>query len=856
MELVEYYSETSRSILVYSHFEGARLVASPLGKNGANASQRQHPFSIDRDASIVFTGPRGNGKSSLAIIAGLLLRRRVIDADDHFTAKIGSSTTFKRKYGAEKYLAEQLESTKSLLTDYEKDCVIACGPSITAEQCRAFMTEYKRTHPVISVIRPADEIAAYLGLDKGKVQQWMNNIHGIYLGISTFEFFNLPETWKEATERSSAQERLESVLHHRLVTQKRVQALQKTQTALARFLTAALGHDATSLSHTVFPTLYPALPEHRVYSNVVCIPISSLVKNEVDISEIPAGADAVELVFDARNIRSRSIPASGILSRFVAEIRHFHGVPVIYHVDMALTKGPDWTSYFDLLYQGLQSAPEYLTVDLDAPESDIRLLSFKSGRTKIIAHHQNTTASADYWHSATPVEQYQNALNLGCDLVRLVKPCDTMADNFACMALVSKLTTTTTANHIPIIAYNTTSLGHLSLICNPILSPTLLHAPTSPPDPRTAPPDMTISERWSTLFLLRALDPLNFFVVGASVQKSLSPAMHNAAFHALGMPHIYSIHETTSLEDTKRLFTDPNFGGASISLPFKTGILSLVTQLSPAARLIGGSNTILPIRHLPDLHGGSSDPRDKKQRHRAGPVAMLYADNTDWMGICACVSRSISPANSVNPITAALVVGAGGMARAAVYCLMHLGVRNICIVNRTVAHAEALAAHFNDVSGDFLSEKKMDRRSHSSSSSPRERGNGQDSLRIQVLDSVGAAWPGDFAQPSIVICAIKAYDQRGSTALSFTMPKSWMENSTGGIVVELAYHSPETPLMKQMREETHLGWTVVDPVEVLFEQACSQWELFTGSRAPRKAMWQACLDDYADRMNQNDYDSM
>lgn len=62
--------------------------------------------------------------------------------------------------------------------------------------------------------------------------------------------------------------------------------------------------------------------------------------------------------------------------------------------------------------------------------------------------------------------------------------------------------------------------------------------------------------------------------------------------------------------------------------------------------------------------------------------------------------------------------------------------------------------------------------------------------------------------------------------------------------------------MSQLREETRPGWAVVDPIEVLFEQACAQWELFTGSRAPREAMWQACLIEYAEKMKNNDYGSM
>ncbi|KAE8329734.1 hypothetical protein BDV39DRAFT_202680 [Aspergillus sergii] len=659
-------------------------------------------------------------------------------------------------------------------------------------------------------------------------------------------FFNLPETWKETNDPCPAEQRLESVVPHRLMKQKKVQALQETQTAVPRFLTAALGYHAPSLSHPVFPTLYPTLPEHRVYSNAVRVPVTSLVNEEVDISQIAAGADAVELVLDGRNTQCRSTIASGTLSRFVAEVRHFHAVPVIYHVhlgDMKPTTG--WKSYFDLLYQGLRSVPEYLTVDLDAPDTEIRMLALRSGRTKIIGHQDNTTARIDYWQSQEPLRQYKRAAVLGCDVVRLVKPCDITADNFSCMALVNNINTM--PNCIPIIAYNTGDRGCLSILCNLILTPvhhTPKHQPQSDSNIHSLQTDMTISERWSTLFKLHVLDPLHFLVVGASVKHSLSPAMHNTAFQALGMPHIYGIHETNSLDNVRALFADPNFGGASVSLPFKPRISSLVRKLSPAAKLIGGSNTILPIRRLPD-HNNPSDPRERSQRHRAGPVEMLYADNTDWMGICACMSRSISPANSVNPETAALVIGAGGMARAAVYCLMRLGVPNIAILNRTVSHAESLASHFEQVFGDFLNENN--------NYSPN---NQVDELRIKVLNSTSTPWPENFDQPSIVICAIKAYDHRNPTTLPFKIPHSWMKSPTGGVVVEIAYHTPETPLMRQMREETHRGWTVVDPIEVFFEQACAQWELLTGSRAPRKAMWEACLDEYTSKMKNNDYGSM
>jgi shikimate kinase len=738
------------------------------------------PSSFPKDASIVLTGPRGNGKSTLAIIAGLMLRRRVIDVDDLFVATIGlSKAAFRKKMSGENYHKGKIEATLALLTRYDKDCVIACGECIVAEQCRAFMTAYRRTHPVINVMRPIDDIEDYVGVEeKGKMHQWMYNIHATYLRISNFEFFNLPEGWKETDERCPAQERLESILPQRVIPQKRVQTLQKTKTALARFLQAALGHNAASLSHTIFPALYPPLLERRLYSTAVCISVTAAAHEGIDISQVSVGADAVEFVLDARDPECKALVASGTVGQLVAESRRFLAVPIIYHVHLPHPKIKDWHSYFDLLYEGLRFAADYLTVNLDAPDAEISSLISKRGCTTVIGHQENPSGPAPFWQSPEPLNQYTRAMRLGCGAVRLVKPCETMAENYWCMTFVDKINTT--PDNIPVIAYNTGSLGRLSQICNARLSP-VLNSPKlkSSPDPSVwSLTSVTIDDRWKSLFALNVLNPLQFFVVGSTVRNSLSPAMHNAAFQALGMPHVYGVCETTSLEELRRLFQHFEFGGASVSLPFKKEILALVSKLSPSAEVIGAVNTIIPIRKLPE-NQDLSDLRPKEHLHRDGPVAMLYGDNTDWIGICACAVRSISPANSVNLDTAGLVIGAGGMARAAVYCLLYLGVRNICIFNRTVANAHALANHFEAVFASFVQ-----RKSHSS---PSPGDNPRRGLRIRVLDSIDVSWPSDLSQPSIVICAIKAYDRQQSGAPPFRMPESWMENPTGGIVIEVGY---------------------------------------------------------------------
>lgn len=712
------------------------------------------------------------------MISGLLLRRRVVDADADFIATHGvSKTGFKRKYGAENLRLKEIETTRTLLMRYDKGCVIACGQQIAAEQLRGFMTEYRKTHAVIYVTRSVGDIENYLGVkERGKMQQWMENIQGNYHQVSNFEFFNLLERWDEQEQQNPALKRLQSVLSHRLVSQRKVHTLQRTQTALARFLAVALGYNASSLSHDIFPTIYPSLPERRVYSNSMRISVTALATEEMAIREIPAGADAVEMVFDARDPRCSAAMASGMVGQFVAEIRRFLAVPIVYDVCMANKDINDWPLYFGMLYDGLRFAPEYLTVDLDATSEDIRQLISKRGCTTILGNQYTAVAKSDFWLSSEPLVQYKRAAQLGCGVVRLTKPCHTIGDNFSCLAFIEKAKAL--PDGIPVIAYNTGFSGCISLVCNPTLTTVFTSDKenTQIENVLPHPTTLTIRERWGSLFDLHILHRLEFFLVG-SVKNSLSPAMHNAAFQILGMPHVYNSHEAKDLDELRVLLFRPTFGGASVTLPLKKDVLTLIQRLSPSAELIGASNTILPVRGWKD-GPVPSDPRCKEHRHRAGPVTMLYGDNTDWIGICACLSRSISPANSVNYETTGLVIGAGGLARAAVYCLLYLGVRNIFIFNRTVSHAQAVRKHYEQVFEKFSQSKSQ--YSPQTTESAQSKG-----LRITVLESIDIPWPSKFCQPNIVICAIKAYDNRLPTTRPFTMPPAWMKNPTGGVVVEV-----------------------------------------------------------------------
>ena len=152
---------------------------------------------------------------------------------------------------------------------------------------------------------------------------------------------------------------------------------------------------------------------------------------------------------------------------------------------------------------------------------------------------------------------------------------------------------------------------------------------------------------------------------------SPSPTLHNSGFEWCGLPYKYSLVDTSSIEVVKDNIFRHDFGGASVTIPLKEKVISLLDEVSEAVSAIGACNTITKL----------ADGR-------------LSGDNTDWLGIYACVHRLLPPRTSAQ---VGIVVGAGGTARAGIYALQKLGFANesILVYNpRTEAKAANLATEF------------------------------------------------------------------------------------------------------------------------------------------------------------------
>jgi shikimate dehydrogenase len=260
-------------------------------------------------------------------------------------------------------------------------------------------------------------------------------------------------------------------------------------------------------------------------------------------------------------------------------------------------------------------------------------------------------------------------------------------------------------------------------------------------------------------------------VIGWPVSHSRSPAMFAAAFAEYGMED-WSYQRLPVapelFDETVRALGASGFVGANVTIPHKQVALALADSASDAATAIGAANTL-------------SFAAD-------GSIA---AENTDAPGLIAAIGRLTDlPAHP-----SALVLGAGGSARAAVWALLGAGAAAVSIWNRTPGRASALAAELG-----------------------------------------ARAVPAPVAADLLVNCTSVGL-QRTATDADALNQLALTADQVGSYacVVDLAYGGAPaaTPLLAAARAH---GADAVDGLEVLVAQGALSFELWTGRRAPIEQM--------------------
>ncbi|KAL1616738.1 hypothetical protein SLS56_011304 [Neofusicoccum ribis] len=820
------------------------------------------PRSFSPEASIVLIGVRGTGKSTLAVIASAAFQRRVIDTEHTFQEATGQcSSSYRKTHGAAAHNQRQLDVLRSVLSTYDKNCILVCGTNSIERGAQLLLQEYSRTHPVIHIVRDPRSITDYLKVwDEQKVENLLRASSSILRACSNYEFYNYTEK-QQAPLPASVENNLDEVLSRSSPTGSRSSqeptsgqrspasflTLKRAERHFLKFVTLVTARGTLQSLESAYP-LSHVPTEARSYTYAVSVPLPAILSGSLDMEELEVGTDAFEIkVVDHGGLAH---PAASTrldqISQAFSTVRRTTVVPIIYHVVKVSyrtsAKLPD-EDYLDLVRHGLRFAPEFTTVNLEADENLLGQIIQVKGATKIIGDFHKDFSMG--WNDQTWIQMYEKGRRLGCDLIRFTRTAGRFEDAFAVHQMRSTVASLD-GPHVPLLAFNTGDRSKTSACFNKTLTsvahPALQDFIRQKELDSPHYPVITAKEATQALYASFVYDALRIYVIGAKVNYSLSPAMHTAGYKALGLPHSYSIHQTSSLNNVHSILSDPNFGGSSVGQPYKIEIIALTHSLSRHARAIGAVNTLIPVRNL-DPDGSIPEDIDiMRERSQIGPVKALYGENTDWIGIRACIRRGLSPANAVGPRTTALIVGAGGMARATVYALLQLGVRNIFVHNRTLANAEKLVAHYTRVlSGSGTSSPPL--------LSPREN---TPSTRITIIKSLDDPWPESFRQPTIIVSCIPTNAVGNSPAPNFTLPLQWFRSPTGGVVVELAYRNLDSPLLRQTRAESHRGWVGMDGLDLLPEQGFAQFELFTGRRAPRRIMRIEVLRAYRDENGETD----
>jgi len=157
---------------------------------------------------------------------------------------------------------------------------------------------------------------------------------------------------------------------------------------------------------------------------------------------------------------------------------------------------------------------------------------------------------------------------------------------------------------------------------------------------------------------------LIYGIIGNPVRHSLSPIIHNKAFKRIGKDAVYLTFEVNDLQDAIKGIRALGIRGVSVTIPFKSEVISYLDEVEQTAKKIKAVNTIL------------------------NNEGVLIGYNTDWIGAIEALKEMTDLDGK-----RVLILGAGGSARAVVYGLKESG-SHVIITNRSPSKAKELAEEF------------------------------------------------------------------------------------------------------------------------------------------------------------------
>lgn len=269
-------------------------------------------------------------------------------------------------------------------------------------------------------------------------------------------------------------------------------------------------------------------------------------------------------------------------------------------------------------------------------------------------------------------------------------------------------------------------------------------------------------------------------IFGYPLAHSLSPAFQQAAFNHYGLDARYLAWETPpdALAAEVAKLRGGDFIGANVTIPHKQAVMALLDEVDPLAAAIGAVNTIVK-------RGGR-----------------LVGYNTDAHGFM----RALKEDAAFEPTgRRALLLGAGGAARAAAFALCQEGVASLAIANRTLERAAALAA---DLSADGAS--------------------------INAIAADDAALHDAALNADLIVNSTSVGMRHGGTEGQTPLAGGLIPHDA--VALDMVYNPQHTPLLAAARSA---GARAVGGMPMLIYQGAAAFEMWTGRVAPVDAMFAA-----------------
>jgi quinate dehydrogenase len=261
-------------------------------------------------------------------------------------------------------------------------------------------------------------------------------------------------------------------------------------------------------------------------------------------------------------------------------------------------------------------------------------------------------------------------------------------------------------------------------------------------------------------------------LIGVGVHHSIAPVMHNYICERLQKAYQFHASEAQAVDDAVALLKNPNFGGAVITMPYKQSIVEFLDEADDLVATIGACNNVYI----------SSDGR-------------LIGTNTDWRGVLGCLTS----ADKKGVGKPAMIFGAGGASRAAVYALsVHLKCPVIYVVNRDEQEVKALEQD------TIKMRSKMN-------------------TRIEHITSVQQAESLDA--PYYIVGTVPDLAPKSDTEkTAFRVLNHFMASAkTRGVFLDMCFKPIKTS--KIMLAEKH-GWTTVAGTEIIGHQIHEQYRVW------------------------------